>query len=472
MKIALMHYHLKPGGVTTVLKQQAAAISAFGDVLVLTGQPPDKSFPFDTAYIPGLGYDDHDRPLTDSPRQVARAVEAAIISRWKNGCDLLHVHNPTLKKNRNFLAILTYLQQKGLTLFLQIHDFAEDGRPQVYFKEAYPANCHYGVINRRDETLLKKAGLKAQGLHLLPNTIRFFDCEHRPPESEAAPFILYPIRAIRRKNIGEAILLSLFFKESASLYITLPPNSPADTEAYLNWCRFVKKADLKVVFEAGLRHDYVNLVRSAQAMITTSINEGFGFCFLEPWTAHKALWGRKLPDVCRDFESQGVSLDHLYKYLRVPVTWLGKRRVFEKWVACVMAASALLGLKIEKDVVIQAFERMTQDHSIDFGLLDEAFQQEVINRILSAQAAKAMLIQLNPYLVDFRKMPPKKALITANHRIIRHAYHPQAYGKQLMQIYARVTTLPVRHQIDKAVLRAHFFDLDTFSLLKWGPYAV
>lgn len=461
-----MHYHLKPGGVTTVMWQQAKAISEFGEVLVISGQPPDSSFPFDTAYIPGLGYDSDEITNTDGPPQVALAVEAAIASKWKNGCDVLHVHNPTLKKNRNFLTILKYLQKRGLNLFLQIHDFAEDGRPRAYFDTEYPADCHYGVINSRDEEILQQAGLKKKGLHRIFNTIHFFKYKDRLLEKE--PLILYPIRAIRRKNIGEAILLSLFFNGREALYITLPPNSPVDIESYRKWKAFVKKNDLNVIFEAGLSEDFPNLVHSAKFMITTSITEGFGFCFLEPWTADKHLWGRKLPDICRDFETNGIKLDHLYKNLWIPLTWLDTKRVFEKWATCVITSSRRFGLDIDKETISNAFEQMTKDQVIDFGLLDEAFQKKIIARILTEKKDRNVLIRLNPYLAHPGKMSKKQAVIERNHQAITKAYHWQTYQKTLMKIYARVTTETVRHQIDKQVLLTRFFDLKTFSLLKWG----
>ena len=470
MKIALMHYHLKPGGVSTVLKQQAAAISEFGEVQVITGEPPDSPFPFDTTYIPGLGYDGEGIDKMDEPHQVAQAVEAAILSKWKNGCDVLHVHNPTLKKNQNFLAILKHLQNRGLKLFLQIHDFAEDGRPQAYFNEAYPADCHYGVINSRDEEILQRAGLKKKGLHRIFNTIHFFDLKNRSPEEE--PLVLYPIRAIRRKNIGEAILLSLFFKGREALYITMPPNSPADFGPYRKWKNFVKRADLKVVFEAGLSEDFPNLVRLAKFIITTSITEGFGFCFLEPWTADKLLWGRKLPDICRDFETNGIMLDHLYENLRVPLAWLGKENVYEKWTTCIITSGRLFGLYPGKDKISNAFEQVAKDEIIDFGLLDEAFQKKIIARVLSEKKDKQALIQLNPYLAHPGKISNQKTVIERNHQAITKVYNRQTYQKTLMKIYARVTTEPVRHHIDKRVLLNCFFDLKTFSLLKWRPNAV
>jgi len=301
MKIAFIHYHLKTGGVTTVLKQQVEALREECEVLVLSGEPPDISFPADSVHIPGLGYDSESQKIY-KPEEVADDIIKAVFSRWNNGCDVLHVHNPMLAKNINFLKILKALQKRGIKLFLQIHDFAEDGRPLLYFSEEYVSDCHYGVINSRDYNILFKAGLKKQGLHKIFNTIKPIDSDKK--ESDTGNYVLYPIRAIRRKNIGEAILLSLFFQNNETLTITLPPNSISDINSYAGWKNFVKKNNLDVEFEAGLKNDFSQLVLSAKFIITTSITEGFGFAFLEPWTAKKNLWGRKLPDICHDFEKK------------------------------------------------------------------------------------------------------------------------------------------------------------------------
>jgi len=61
MKIAFVHYHLKAGGVTTVLKQQVEAINDACELLVLTGEPVEEPFPADTVHIPGMNLD---KPLT------------------------------------------------------------------------------------------------------------------------------------------------------------------------------------------------------------------------------------------------------------------------------------------------------------------------------------------------------------------------------------------------------------------------
>ena len=41
MRIAYLHYHLKTGGVTTVIKQQLSALAGETEQMVLTGLLPD-----------------------------------------------------------------------------------------------------------------------------------------------------------------------------------------------------------------------------------------------------------------------------------------------------------------------------------------------------------------------------------------------------------------------------------------------
>ena len=104
MKIAFVHYHLKTGGVTTVLKRQIAALGDACDLFVLTGDRAAMQLPCAVEEIPGLGYD---RPGQSPfpPERVAEQVRKALHRKWSDGCDILHIHNPTLAKNRGFLQV-------------------------------------------------------------------------------------------------------------------------------------------------------------------------------------------------------------------------------------------------------------------------------------------------------------------------------------------------------------------------------
>jgi uncharacterized protein YktA (UPF0223 family) len=465
LKIAFIHYHLKTGGVTTVLRQQIESIIDTYDLLVLSGDPPESPFLCDVVHIPGLGYDVSGRNMME-PQRVATAIIAAIHLKWNDGCDLVHVHNPIIKKNSNFLKILNVLKEKGLKLFLQIHDFAEDGRPLSYFaEEEYIEDCHYGVINSRDYIILLETGLKKEGLHKISNIITPF--QFKTKDVILKNYILYPIRAIRRKNIGEAILLSLFFKNSAPLVITLPPNSPADMNSYEEWKKFAAENRLNVIFEAGLTHEFSDLVLSSDFLITTSITEGFGFSFLEPWTAKKYLWGRKLPDICQDFEQNSVRLNHLYTRLDVPMDWIDNDILFYTWKSGLQRASAIFGEIIDDIFIKTVYEKATTNGVIDFGLLNEPFQKKIISTVLSGSMNRKQLIRLNPFLSNPGSVSNKDELIQNNMEAVIFNYNRPKYREKLMDTYTKVVKDIVCQKIDKKILVSEFLKLNNFSLLKW-----
>ena len=470
MRIAFLHYHLKTGGVTSVLKQQALSIRDDCETLVLTGEPPDGPFPAKVVHIPQLGYSDR-MDLQVDPGETAASIIRSIEAHFKGRCDVLHIHNPTLAKNNDFLNILDGLQKKGLRLFLQIHDLAEDGRPWVYFSEDYPADCHYGVINSRDYRLLLNAGLKPDGLHLLSNAVP-------PPPTDAPeqiaktvnPYVLYPIRAIRRKNIGEAILVSFFFKRAETLAITLPPNSPADVKSYDDWRQFVKSLDLRVIFGLGLEHDFNALIRSAKYIITTSISEGFGFSFLEPWIHDRFLWGRRLADICRDFETNGLNLDHMYTGLMVPVDWLEYRQFQNQWQRCVAETCRQFNFEIESHRSGEAFEAMTSSGTIDFSILNEPYQQKIIARLAENPSDLKHLEKCNPQLAELGDGNNDSDIIQNNKHVVRQHYDLAQYRRKLLDIYTTVIDKTVNQQIDKKILLTDLLDLSQFSLLKWCDY--
>ena len=466
MKIAYLHYHLKPGGVTTVIKQQIDAVKNACEVLVITGSPPIDNFPAETVVIPGVGYTQPDI-TPESPENIAQAIIHAIHNKWKTGCDLLHVHNPLLAKNKNLLNILSAIRKKGVRLFLQVHDFAEDGRPWSYYaKDTYPIDSHFGVINSRDFETLIKSGLKPNGLHLLANTVTPLKIDGK--KGIHKEIVLYPVRAIRRKNIGEALLLSLFFPNNETLAITLPPNSPRDWITYDGWKKFAHDNGLNVIFEAADQYNFTDLVKSAKCLITTSVSEGFGFAFLEPWTAGKALVGRNIPDICRDFSKNGIQLDHLYNQILIPVDWIDIHQFYQKWKTCIIKNARQFHIKITTSLVDTAFQAITKDNYIDFAYLNEAMQQHIISILMNDSGFKKQILQLNPFLADVTSIPDCHDRVAHNKRAVLSSYSQKAYQHRLMEIYSSIVQEPVCQQIDKQVLAREFLNPETFSLLKWS----
>ena len=470
MKIAFLHYHLKPGGVARVIRQQIAALSGHAEMLVLTGTAPRMPVSVETVEIAGLGYDGT-KALTEKPPEPAKAIADQIIravhDKWADGCDILHVHNPLLAKNHHLPEILARLQQQDVKLLLQVHDFAEDGRPGAYYAAIpYPEHCHYCVINSRDYDFLRRSGLSPEGLHLLPNMVDPFYLQ--PQKTIDQKFVLYPIRAIRRKNIGEAILAASFFEPGVHLAITLPPNSPRDWVPYQRWRAFVKEQDLPVIFDASDKFKYAELVQSAESIITTSVTEGFGFAFLEPWTAGQFLGGRKLPDICRDFEQNGLNLAHLYDCLAVPLQAINAERFFNKWEACLKRNVEHYGLQMKNQTIKEAFDQLTRNHSIDFGMLDEGFQQQVILKAHADSKIYQKILDINPLLLNLTTVSDRADRIAKNRAAVLSRYNVDRYQEQLLKIYQSVRQTDVRQRIDKTRLALEFLRPESFSLLKWS----
>jgi len=252
--------------------------------------------------------------------------------------------------------------------------------------------------------------------------------------------------------------------------ITLPPNSPADIKSYRAWKNFVRDQNLNVAFDQGLGRDFETLMLSAGLLISTSITEGFGFSFLEPWLFDKLLWGRKLADICRDFERHGLRLEHLYAGLYVPVDWIGLQQFRTRWHESVLQAAQLFNLSIDDTRLRNAFNFVTSDGLIDFGMLDESSQKRVILHALSRGKDWTGLIQINPFLAAPGTVRGKYDLIENNKQAVLKNYSPDLYRNKLLDVYRKVSTTPVKQKIDKTVLVSSFLNPENFSLLKWSDY--
>lgn len=466
MKIAILHYHLRPGGVTTVIRRQIESLSGYADLLVITGEEPPAPMGVPVAVIPQAGYDGSGasalgkaEPSADS---AAQAIQNAIRDAFGGDCDVLHVHNPTLRKNSRFLKVLRILQDRGLRLFLHVHDLGEDGRPRSYFHaDDYPSDCHYGVLNGRDYRALLESGLKPEGLHLLFNSVTPLEVPAGSADRRGA---VYPVRAIRRKNIGEALLLSLFLPPGERLSVTLPPTSERDFPPYEAWRGFARDRELPVAFEAGLQSSLPDILAASRCVITTSLKEGFGFAFLEPWTAGLPVSGRRLEAVCPDFESQGVRLPKLYEALKVPKSLFSFNRFASDWKTLASAHFRSFGRRLRKREGDELFDETFPGDWADFGFLDERAQAEVIEAAALRPEALEGLAADNPFLKDIFASEGA-GLIAENDRVIRSRYSLERYRDALLETYRAVAESPVRHSIDRERLLDFFLRGQRFTVV-------
>jgi len=462
VKIVFMHYHAKRGGITRVIQQQMEALRDDAECLFLAGDAGDGDTRPEPGVIPGLAYDGLRGP--GGPRETAEAILRAITAKWPSGCDILHVHNPLLRKNSDFLAILCILTRRGLKLFLQVHDAAEDLRPQSYYREEeYPEDCHYGVINSRDHRVFLEAGLRPEGLHRVYNMVRPLPRGGGPEEGGARRLLLYAVRAIRRKNLGEALLLSRFLPPGYRVGLTLPPTSPADQPAYREWRTFAASEGLAADFELGLSHSLGDLVARSALMITTSVREGFGFSFLEPWTADRAVVGRRIEAVAPDFEAAGVDLSSLYPEIRVPLDLIDPDRLRRVWVETAASLCGEFGREPPFDTG-SAWDGITSGGMIDFAFLDAAEARGLISLCGKNGAVRSRLTGANPFLPGLLDPMSDDELIQRNRKAVSRSFGLRSYRDTLLDVYRKVSTVQVSQRIDRKKLLMSFLRPGNFLL--------
>jgi hypothetical protein len=482
MKVAIVHYHARPGGVTRVVERAVEALGDRASCLFFTGEAARSATPLQNKIrvFPNLGYST-DKKI--QPLELLKRARGA----FGGDPDLWHIHNHSLGKNPALTQEVTSLAMAGQKILLQIHDFAEDGRPDNYLNlgklknRLYPVapQIHYAALNKRDYAFLLAAGIPESNLHLLPNAVSSFETpksdprnsiaddrgrreerqrrdrlETRSPQAEAEaklgnevenselatrnsePFYVYPCRAIRRKNLGELMLWSALMPE-AKFAVTLAPKNPEVKPIYDAWVAFAAELELNVELNAGANASFEEMIAKADALITTSIAEGFGLAFLEPWLANKPLVGRNLPEITADFAEQGLNLSALYNRLPVPLVspstglragkaWNLSDDFFQTLEKTLRASREAYGREWNDGIFEEAKSALVQDGCVDFGILDETMQRTIL------RAVKA-----DPALLDF-SLGDSSAAVAANRTVAETAYGAAAYGDQLFAIYEQL----------------------------------
>ncbi len=480
MRLAIVHYHLKKGGVTKVIATALEALgNDFGEVVVFSSSMPEEPLPCRCVIVPELAYD-----IVSSPEKVnvlhACLMDAALDA-FGAMPDLWHVHNHCLGKNVNFPAAFRRILDKGACALLQIHDFAEDGRPANYaaqrkafeqegesaYNDAlYPLGQQigYAVLNGRDRDILLRAGVPENRLFWLPNAVTV---PPAPAEVELAsapekPLILYPTRAIRRKNLGELLLLALVYPDYR-WGTTLSPKNPEWADIYNNWVHFAAQLNLSIEFGLGEKpgNTFEGLVREAHAMVTTSVGEGFGLAFLEPWLFGKPLCGRNLPEITNDFRDNGISLPDLYDEWPVSCELFDTKTLRERFYKTVKGMFAAYGRTISVDAMAAAFLDKFNDGACDFGFLDEEAQAQVL-----------MSLSMNPHLIpDVRPLAMEsldQSILSDNVVEINVTYGLPAYASKLKGIYDRLrNSVPTNPRaLDASRVLDEFLDLKRFTFLR------
>ena len=486
LKVAVVHYHFKPGGVTRVVESTLAGFESIPEEVqfaFISGAPEYDADSAASIVLPELGYSAPGQEL--NPEELYFKLLAAARETLGALPDVWHIHNHSLGKNKAFSGVVQRLAADGRPILLHVHDFAEDGRPSNYahIREGlesddalYPIgeHIHYDFLNGRDFNIMLDAGVPDEQIHLLPNPISVEDSEknHTPPQN-FSPFpgrnrlFLYPVRAVRRKNLGELAFWAAVAPKDALLANTLGPSNPNFRPAFDRWIKRCAEWKLPVRFELGVHTQaaFSDMVNSAEAMVTTSVAEGFGLGFLEPWTFNKPLIGRDLADITKDFKTAGIDLEHLYQRLPIPLDFIEDKDALDKELREKFTAQYK---QYDQALPINCFEAVmeawVQDDCIDFGVLSEPFQEAIIARVIREKPTWAMEAGEAFFNVD--QVVEK---ISANRSKIEGLFTTKNYAQQLFEIYKTVSSAPtervLKHLEPQAVL-SNFLSPERFNLLR------
>ena len=450
--VAIVHYHLNRGGVTRVIHTAAACLKAAGiPHVILSGEADERDASLPVQVVEGLRYGtDPDGPSGLQLSQSLRAAAAAVLG---PGPIVWHFHNHSLGRNRAIADAVAILAESGDAMVLQFHDFAEDGRPQNYPVIAdtdtlYPHSprIRLAFLNSRDLLHFLAAGLPAARSVLLPTAITppaAVKPLETPPDS---PLVLYPVRGIRRKNLGELFLLAALAPKGTRYALTLAPENPRWQSYYDEWTAFAQDSGLPVQLAVVGRlspvpkasRSYASWLRHATHCITTSVAEGFGLGFLEPVMIGKPLLGRNLPTVTNDFSEAGIVPGRLYDRLLVPVAWVGKEALRQRLVRSLCTTLETYGQVMSNEHVERSFAAMLHRDYLDFGNLPEDLQRQVIHRILAGGEGDEVLVESRAETVPLRlwlRRTLKQTAPTAQPPDLA-AYSLEAYTARLTQVYA------------------------------------
>ncbi len=524
MNIIFAHYHLNAGGVTQVIVSQLRALAQLpremrpARVGVLYGGRhegwPAKLWeeiqaghiaPFEEVLMP-LSAMDYDQLPIVREAALAKEVIATLASNgFAPNDSVLHIHNHALGKNVSWPGAIERLAEHGYRLLLQIHDFIEDFRPANYrhlarawhtdyphqlASKQYPqgSGIHYATLTQRDRKLLSLAGVPDARLHVLPNPVGEF--VGLKPHNTVAPtvrkelglpdqvkLVLYPVRGIRRKNLGEFLLHAAISAPDTWHALTLAPQNPPEMLSFERWQALADELSLRALFDTcgGGPSVFLEMLSAADALITTSVAEGFGMVFLETWLAGKPLMGRDLLGITQDFKTAGVQFNRLYESLDVPLELINNRNdlpealeLAYEWTADSYGVHLEDRGQIKKDVAT-----LLAAGKIDFALLPSRFQEQLIRTAAGdAAGTRQALLVANPGLESkLATCEEDASVVQRNAAVVRAKYSLKTISSRLAEVYRSVLADPPPSNIHPAenggAILEQFLRLDRLHAIRF-----
>jgi hypothetical protein len=224
---------------------------------------------------------------------------------------------------------------------------------------------------------------------------------------------LLPCRLLRRKNVAEACLLTRWLRPEAWL-VTTGGVSSADEQAYATRLEEAARAGgwrLRLSMLAGAegaKPSVPELLVASEAVVLTSVQEGFGLPFLEAAAAGRPLVARAIPNIAPDLARFGFRFPQCYAELLVDprlFDWAAERHrqreLFQNWRSQLPKKCQELS---GKPAVLAAL----RPRAVSFSRLTLSAQLEVLAH--PPEMSWKLCALLNPFLGQWRKRAAKGRL--------------------------------------------------------------
>lgn len=408
LAVAIVHYHLRTGGVTRVIQQASRELTRRGiPHVIIVGDAPATSA---NAELPIRIVDGLDYPESLVPRPIhglLHDMRAAARSHLGSAAHraIWHFHNHTVGLHTGITPIVRALATAGTPLVLHTHDFAEDQRPDNYRRTLgqqpfiTAEHIRYICLNHRDLGNLTAAGINKRFVTIVPNSAPTIVPTAR---RSGPPLVLYPVRAIRRKNLGEICLLAAAAKAGgvdAHFAVGLAADEPEHISHHQAWREIISQLALPVELAVtdrlpapgGSGSSFAAWIAASTHFVTTSTAEGFGLTFLEAQAHGRPLLGRDLPDITQDLRSKGAARGHFYRSIVISLTDR-QRSAFEgDYAAHRKATAAAYGAS--------TFTANSAPH--DFAAFSYDLQTEIVAAVAKGQLSPRIDSAHGPELTDW-----------------------------------------------------------------------
>lgn len=522
-----MHYHLKSGGVTAVIGQCLPVLlsdplkSLFNTIVIVAGEIPDtlpKEFNHPKITItlePVLGYIE-----TVADTSTLENDLISFYNRYNNSQAVWWVHNHHLGKNPVFTkTLMNYINANMVATILHIHDFPENGRyhnnisltKEMRISLAYENTPHsvFSVINTHDKNILQNSGVD---VHLLPNIVLFqgndefvdadFDNEvikknlahtyfhYLSDTYKHKDYLLftYPVRCIRRKNVLEAGLLARMYEhyyQIPTLYcLTLAGTSSSELPYSTLVESLFQSHNLNGFFNIGNslesnNLDFNRICMASNIIISSSVQEGFGFSYLNAVGWNVPLLARNI-SVTQDIAPLLSSNwpNYWYDSVHIPRSLFSREQIkelSEYYRIKILELSDLLSSE-HVHSLSQQIENMFHSDNIDYSFLTIPMQYaillqlpNILNELCNSNAS--LLTYMNTLVNTNNYLHTQRATIDRKHIIDCISV---TYGKGVFeQVFPRLCNIalegkavPTKNSIQAAVsIQGGFSTLDSIRAL-------